>query len=198
MAKARSDSTGISASSEFTSFAFRYVELRQRFGVEFRPRTARSTSCMNTSRQQWAGRTRICTVSRSRSASWRSLLLAENFEEMHYQDSQPPSERGSAKSGESLRFDYEYDSATAGDTTFSLRAACVPRREFATRCALKAAGLSARRCRWSQRYGDYLKTLSDPITRSGGNERLAWPYHPEEFDAKAAQERCRRLAGLEE
>ena len=49
-------------------FKITLLESRPRSGGESRCRTARSTSCTNTSRRRWAGRTRTCTTSGSRTS----------------------------------------------------------------------------------------------------------------------------------
>lgn len=123
------------------------------------------------------------------------LLLEENFDEMDYKDS--TTTRLSmvvSKSGESFRFDYEYD---FGD--------CWKHSVLFEGCVRARKGTRYPTCLEGERacppedvggvsgYQEYLTTLSNPEHQEW-EETSEWrgPYRPEHFDAEAVTKRMRR------
>ncbi len=123
------------------------------------------------------------------------LLLQGNFEEMHYQDSTTIKlSEVLPKSGESLRFDYEYDFGDRWRHNV-LFEGCL-HAEKGVRYPLCVEG--GRACPpedvgGPDGYAEYLKTLSDP-NHEEWEETSEWrgPYRPEKFDAETASKAMRK------
>jgi hypothetical protein len=123
------------------------------------------------------------------------LLLQGNFEEMHYQDSTTTKlSKVLPESGESLRFDYEYDFGDGWKHTVLFEG--LLGAEKGTRYPLCVEG--ERACPpedvgGTDGYAEYLKTLSDP-NHEEWEETSDWrgPYRPEQFDDEAATKAMRK------